>query len=425
MLLLFGAVVALVLVNVPIAVSLGIVALVAMVASHGLDILPNLAIVTYNGATNFPLLAIPLFILAGAIMNASGISTRLIAFASSLFGWMRGGLAHVSIGSSMFFAEISGSAVADVAALGSILIPGMKAKGYPAPFAAAVMSSAATLAVIIPPSIPMILYAVMAETSVVQLFVAGIVPGILGGFSLMGMAYWLSRRYNLPREEAFSLRRVGQTARDALWAFLLPIIILGGIFGGVVTATEGAALAVVAALFVGLLIYRELNVTHLKQAVIEGGVQTAIVMLLVATSALLGTYLTEVQAPQELAQSVSNFTQNKWVVLALLNVLFLLLGMFLHSAAAIILVVPVVMPLVKAVGIDPVHFGLIVTINLGIGQQTPPVASVLMVASSIAKASIWEVTRVNVWFIGVLIGVLLMVTYVPVTGLGLVEFFYR
>lgn len=163
----------------------------------------------------------------------------------------------------------------------------------------------------------------------------------------------------------------------------------------------------------------------MKQAVIEGGVQTAIVMLLVATSALLGTYLTEVQAPQELAQSVSNFTQNKWVVLALLNVLFLLLGMFLHSAAAIILVVPVVMPLVKAVGIDPVHFGLIVTINLGIGQQTPPVASVLMVASSIAKASIWEVTRVNVWFIGVLIGVLLMVTYVPVTGLGLVEFFYR
>jgi len=425
MLLLFGAVVALVLVNVPIAVSLGIVALVAMVASHGLDILPNLAIVTYNGATNFPLLAIPLFILAGAIMNASGISTRLIAFASSLFGWMRGGLAHVSIGSSMFFAEISGSAVADVAALGSILIPGMKAKGYPAPFAAAVMSSAATLAVIIPPSIPMILYAVMAETSVVQLFVAGIVPGILGGFSLMGMAYWLSRRYNLPREEAFSLRRVGQTAREALWAFLLPIIILGGIFGGVVTATEGAALAVVAALFVGLLIYRELNVTHLKQAVIEGGVQTAIVMLLVATSALLGTYLTEVQAPQELAQSVSNFTQNKWVVLALLNVLFLLFGMFLHSAAAIILVVPVVMPLVKAVGIDPVHFGLIVTINLGIGQQTPPVASVLMVASSIAKASIWEVTRVNVWFIGVLIGVLLLVTYVPVTGLGLVEFFYR
>ncbi len=422
---LFAAVLLLVLINVPIAVSLGIVAVVAMVASHGLDTLPNLALVIYNGATNFPLLAIPLFILAGAIMNASGISQRLIAFASSLFGWIRGGLAHVSIGSSMFFAEISGSAVADVAALGSVLIPGMMAKGYPRALAAAVMSSAATLAVIIPPSIPMILYAVMAETSVVQLFVAGIVPGVIGGFGLMGMAYWFARRYNLPREAAFSARRVWETGRDALWAFLLPIIILGGIFGGVVTATEGAALAVIAALFVGIVIYRELDLKHLKRAVLEGGIQTAIVMLLVATSALLGTYLSEVQAPQALAKAASEFTSNKWVVLALLNLLFLFLGMFLHSAAAIILVVPVVMPLIKSVGIDPVHFGLIVTINLGIGQQTPPVASVLMVASSIAKASVWEVTRVNIWFIGVLFAVLMLVTYVPVTGLGLVNLFYR
>ena len=425
MVLLFAAALALVLINVPIAASLGIVALSAMVVSHGTGSLPNLALVTYNGATNFPLLAIPLFILAGAIMNASGISQRLIAFASSLFGWIRGGLAHVSIGASMFFAEISGSAVADVAALGSVMIPGMKAKGYPKALAAAVMSSAATLAVIIPPSIPMILYAVMAETSVVQLFVAGIVPGIIGGFGLMGMAYWFARRYDLPREAAFSAPLVWKTFKEALWAFLLPVIILGGIFGGWVTATEGAALAVVAALFVGLFIYRVLDMAQLWKAVLEGGVQTAIVMLLVATSALLGTYLTEVQAPQALAQAITDFTTNKWVVLALLNVLFLFLGMFLHSAAAIILVVPVVMPLVRAVGIDPVHFGLIVTINLGIGQQTPPVASVLMVACSIAKASVWEVTRVNVWFIGVLLAVLLMVTYVPITGLGLVELFYR
>lgn len=421
----FGAVLALVLINVPIAVSLGIVAVVAMLASHGMESLPNMAVVIYNGATNFPLLAIPLFILAGAIMNASGISSRLIAFASALFGWVRGGLAHVSIGASLFFAEISGSAVADVAALGSLMIPGMKAKGYPSPYAAAAMSSAATLAVIIPPSIPMILYAVMSESSVVQLFVAGIIPGLIGAAGLMGMASFLARRYNLPRDERFSWARVRKTGREALWAFLLPIIILGGIFGGIVTATEGAALAVVAALFVGLAIYRELDLKHLRAAVMEGGVQTAVVMLLVATSALLGTYLTEVQAPQALAKAVSDFTSNKWAILALLNVLFLFLGMFLHSAAAIILVVPIVMPLVRAAGIDPVHFGLIVTINLGIGQQTPPVASVLMVASSIAKASVWEVTRVNVWFIGVLLAVLMLVTYVPITGMGLVELFYR
>jgi len=425
MLILFGAVLLLVLINVPIAVSLGIVAVVAMLSSQGLDSLPNMALVIYNGATNFPLLAIPLFILAGAIMNASGISQRLIAFASAIFGWVRGGLAHVSIGASLFFAEISGSAVADVAALGSILIPGMKKKGYPGPYAAAAMSSAATLAVIIPPSIPMILYAVMAETSVVQMFVAGIVPGLIGAFGLMAMASFLARRYNLPRDERFSVKRILTTGREALWAFALPIIILGGIFGGIVTATEGAALAVVAALFVGLVIYRELDLKHLRAAIMEGGSQTAVVMLLVATSALLGTYLTEVQAPQALAKAVGDFTSNKWVVLALLNVLFLFLGMFLHSAAAIILVIPIVMPLVRAVGIDPVHFGLIVTINLGIGQQTPPVASVLMVASSIAKASVWEVTRVNIWFIGVLFAVLMLVTYVPVTGLGLVNYFYR
>jgi len=259
----------------------------------------------------------------------------------------------------------------------------------------------------------------------VQLFVAGIVPGLIGAAGLMGTASFLARRYNLPREDRFSWARVRKTAREALWAFMLPIIILGGIFGGIVTATEGAALAVVAALFVGLAIYRELDLKHLRAAIMEGGVQTAVVMLLVATSALLGTYLSEVQAPQALARAVSDFTSNKYAILLLLNVLFLFLGMFLHSAAAIILVVPIVMPLVRAAGIDPVHFGLIVTINLGIGQQTPPVASVLMVASSIAKASVWEVTRVNVWFIAVLVGVLALVTYVPVTGLGLVNLFYR
>ena len=241
----------------------------------------------------------------------------------------------------------------------------------------------------------------------------------------MGMASFLAHRYNLPREDAFSIKRVAKTGREALWAFALPVIILGGIFGGVVTATEGAALAVIAALFIGLVVYRELDLKHLRAAIMEGGVQTAVVMLLVATSALLGTYLTEVQAPQALAQAVSDFTSNKWVVLALLNVLFLFLGMFLHSAAAIILVIPIVMPLVRSVGIDPVHFGLIVTINLGIGQQTPPVASVLMVACSIAKASVWDVSKINIWFIGVLVAVLMLVTYVPVSGMGLVELFYR
>ncbi len=423
--LMFVGLVGLILLNVPIAVSLGIVAMAAMVGSGGFDALLNAAIVMFTGATSFPLLAIPLFILAGAIMNTSSLSRRLIALASALFGFVRGGLAMITIGTSMFFAEISGSAVADVAAMGSILIPAMKKKGYPKEFAAAVMSSSATLAVIIPPSIPMILYAVMADTSVVQIFVAGIVPGILGGLGMMALAWWYARRYNYPVEEVFQWRKVLSTFKDAAWAFLLPIIILGGIFGGVVTATEGAALAVLAALFIGGVIYRELDFKHLYTAMIDGATQTATVMLLVAASALLGVYLTEQQIPQQLATWLSSITDNRYAVIGILNLFFLLIGLFLHSAAAIILVVPIVMPLVNAVGIDPVHFGLIVTLNLGIGQQTPPVASVLMASCSIARADMWKVTRVNLPFIGVLVAVLLLVTYVPPVPMALVDYFYR
>ena len=424
-LVLFGAVLALVLFDIPIAIALGVVAVVALVATQGVAMLPNVAITMYNGATSFPLIAIPLFILSGAIMNASGISRRLIAFASALLGWIRGGLAMVSIGTSLFFAEISGSAVADAAALGSILIPAMRSRGYSKEFAASVISSSATLAVIIPPSIPMLLYAVIAGTSVVKLFVSGIVPGIIGGFGMMGVAYWFARRYNFPVEQSFRWANVVKTFKEALFAFVLPVVILGTIFGGIVTATEGAAIAVLAALFVGFVVYRELDAKVLRTSIVEGGVQTAVVMLLVAASALLGVYLTETHLPQQLAQGILGFTSNKWAVLAILNVLFLILGFFLHSAAAIILVVPVVMPLVTAVGIDPVHFGLIVTINLGIGQQTPPVASVLMTCCAIAKADMWEVTKVNVYFVAVLVAVLLLVTYVPFVGMGLVDFFYK
>ena len=415
----------LVLINVPIAVALGVIATVAMVAKSGPDSLLGAAVVLFEGATSFPLIAIPLFVLAGAIMNTSGISRRLIAFASALLGFIRGGLSMVNIGTSMFFAEISGSAVADVAAIGSILIPAMKRRGYPKTFAAAVTSSSASLAIIIPPSIPMILYAVMANTSVVQLFVAGIIPGLIGAAGLMAISFWFAVRYNYPVEEVFQLSRVWTTFKEAAWAFLLPIIILGGIFGGFVTATEGAGLAVAAALFIGVVIYRELDVRHLHRALVDGAVQSAVVLLLVATSALLGLYLTESRIPQALARGIAELTDNRYVILALLNALFLVLGCFLHGAAAIILVVPIVLPLVNAAGLDLIHFGLIVTLNLAIGQQTPPVASVLITACSIAKADVWEVTKVNVYFIGVLAAVLLLVTYVPIIPLALVELFYR
>ncbi|WP_367274929.1 TRAP transporter large permease [uncultured Jannaschia sp.] len=408
----------------PIAVSILASALVGVWLLNGSLGFLNAALSLFDGATSFPLIAIPLFILAGALMNTGGISVRLIAFVSALIGFVRGGLAMVNVGVSLFFAEISGSAVADVAATGSVLIPAMKRKGYAPRFAAALTSSTASLAIIIPPSIPMILYGALSNTSIVQLFVAGIVPGLMGASLLMGMCYYFAVRYDLPREDGFSLARLGRATREAAWALMLPVIILGGIFGGIVTATEGAGLAVLAALAIGLLVYRELNLRKLYAALIDGVLQTSVVMLLVASSAVLGLYLTETQMPQKLAAGITTLTENPFLVLMIINVFLLFVGMVLHGAAAIILTVPIFMPLVNQLGIDPVHFGILLTLNIALGQQTPPVASVLVTACSIAKTDVWATTKTNLPFIGVLVFVLLTVTYVPAVPLWLVGVFY-
>ena len=262
---------ALVMLNVPIAVALGAVAMVAIWIMQGPQMLPNTALVMFEGATNFPLLAVPLFILAGGIMNASSIARRLINLATAILGFVRGGLAMVTVGASMFFAEISGSAVADVAALGTLLIPAMKSRGYSKEFAAAVTSSSASLAIIIPPSIPMILYAAMAQESAVKLFVAGIIPGVIGGLALMALCFYYAYKYKFPVEQRFSLTKLAQALREATWALVMPVVILGGIFGGFVTATEGAAVAVLAALAIGVLIYRDLDLKSLYQACVELG----------------------------------------------------------------------------------------------------------------------------------------------------------
>jgi len=270
----------------------------------------------------------------------------------------------------------------------------------------------------------MIVYGVSANASIEQLFVAGIVPGLLGAIGLMSVAYAFAVKYNLPTEEAFNTKRVKESFIEALPTFLLPIIILGGIFGGFVTATEAAGLAVVVAMGLGIY-YREVDLKRLRSAMVEGGIQTAVVMLLVAASVLMGGFLTRAQVPQELAQSMMSLTDNKYIILMILNIFFLIIGFFLHSVAAIILVVPIVVPLIQLVGIDPVHFGLIVTLNLAIGQQTPPVASVLITSCSIAKANIWDVSKVNVFFVAVLFVVLMLCTYVPAIPMFLVEYFYR
>jgi len=349
----------------------------------------------------------------------------LINFCSALVGFIRGGLAMVNIVASMFFAEISGSAVADAAALGSILIPAMKKKGYPADFSAAVTSASATQAIIIPPSIPMIIYAVMAESSIVELFMAGLIPGVMAGISMMILSYYFAVKRKYPIEEAFDLRKLWVTFKEASWAFLLPVIIIGGIFGGIFTATEAASMAVMAAFFIGVFVYRELRFRELPQVLLNCGIQTAVVMMIVAGSALLSWLLSNELIPQRIAAAITAATESKYIILMLMNIFFLFAGMFLHSAAAIIMIVPIVMPLVHKVGIDPIHFGLIVTFNLGIGQQTPPVASVLLTTCSVANISISEVMRVNIYFIFLAICVLIILTYLPEISLFLPNLLLR
>lgn len=421
--LVLGSVIALAALNVPIGFTLAIATIVVVVL-QGTAPLEAIPLMIFGGASKFPLLAIPLFILAGGLMTSSGISSRLINLASALVGFIRGGLAMVTVVASMFFGEISGSAVAGAAAIGKVVIPEMEKKGYPKAFSAGVVANASTLAIIIPPSIPMIIYAAMADTSVVKLFVAGVVPGVLGGGLMMLLSYYFARTRGYPKEAAFSLRVLLRALREGFWALMIPVVIWGGIFGGIATATEVGGVAALAAIIIGVFIYRELTWKQVWETIKESSVQTAVIMLIVATSAVLGWYLTNEGIPQQLTQAMLSLTGNRYLILLLLNVAFLVAGCFLHSAAAIILIVPIVLPLIRELGIDPIHFGLMVTINLGIGQQTPPVATVLITTSAIANLSMWEVFRTGIYYTMVIVLLTLLVTYFPGIGMWLVHAVY-
>jgi tripartite ATP-independent transporter DctM subunit len=390
--------------------------LIALTTSTPLVVVP---LRLFNGTDSFPMVAVPLFILAGSLMNRAGISNRLVELASSLVGFVRGGLAMTTTVSSMFFSEISGSAVADAAALGSVLIPAMKERGYPARFAAAVLSSSATIAIIIPPSIPMILYGAITGSSIVKLFLAGVVPGVLCGVAIMLTSYWLTRRGGFAESEPFVWKRVTLGFRRAFLALALPLVVLGGIFAGVFTATEAAAVAVMLALGLGFFVYRALDGKDLRPVLVDAASQTAVVMILVAGSAVLGWYLANQQVPERLTAFTLAHVGGKTGALLLIDGLWLVAGMILHSAAAIVLLVPILLPLTTELGIDPVHFGLMVTVSLAIGQQTPPVASVLITTCSIAKVPMGEVMRVNVYFILAMLVVLLLVTFFPQLSLWL------
>jgi C4-dicarboxylate transporter DctM subunit len=415
--IILGVIVLLTIINVPIGYALSIATILAILVT-GAGSLSVVPLNLFSGASSFPLLAIPLFILAGGLMETSGISQRLVNLANSLVGFIRGGLAMVTVVATLIQSEISGSSVADAAAIGKVVIPAMEKRGYPRALSAAIVSNAASAAILIPPSIPMIIYAWMAEVSIAKLFFAGFLPGIITCLAMMGLCYYYARKLNLPVEKKFSLREVGRSTVQAFWALMIPIVIWVGILGGIATATEVAALAVVAALAIGLFIYREISGKQTVEILKDSVGQTASVMLIVAASAVLGWYLTSEQVPQKFAKMILDTTDNKILILMFLNLFFLVAGMFLHSAAAIILIVPIVLPLVRQIGVDPIHFGIIVTLNLGVGQQTPPVATVLFTTAAIAKVSFWEVFRVGWPFTLVIFLVTILVTYVPWISLG-------
>ena len=410
--------VVLLVMGLPIAFVLGVTAAVMILLDPA--VVPQIiGLIPFGGANNYLLVAALLFMIAGEVMNQGRIAEKLIAFASSLVGHIRGGLAHVNILTSLFFSEISGTATSDAAAIGSVMIPQMKKRGYPAAFAAAVTSTSATMAIIVPPSLNLILYAYVANASIAELFAAGIVPGFLVCGLLMATAYIISVKRGYPTEGAFSFARVIETGKDAAIPLTLPILILVGILGGIFTATEAGAIAAFWSIILAVFLYRTIRLGNLIDTFRVAGKRSAMLMFIVATSTLLGWYLTNQRIPQDIAQAILGISDNYWVVLAAINIFFLLAGTIIHGTPAILMLVPIFLPLADQLCIDRVHFGLILTINLGIGQQTPPVASVVLITCAIAKISIAKIIPSLMWFLLAMLVALTLVNVFPAIVLWL------
>lgn len=416
-LILFGGMVLLFALNAPVAVALGGAAFAAVLAKGlsmpaGLE--PMLAVQRlYAGADSFPLLAVPLFMLAGELMSAGGISRRIVALADALVGHLPGGLAAVSVVSAMFFAGVSGSAAADTAAVGSILIPAMIRRGYPAPLAGAVQAAGGCIGVIIPPSIPMIVFGALTGASIGRLFAGGVLPGLLMGASLVALCVVEARRSGRVPERRFEARALWPAIRSGAWALGAPAIILGSIIGGVATATESAAMAVAYALPVGLYAHRELRWRDLPRLARCAGVTSSVVMLIIAAASLFGWVMALERLPQSIASWMLSLSCDRVALLLLVNLLLLVVGTFLETTAAILLFVPVLVPLLPALGIDLVHLGVIVVVNLAIGMLTPPLGVCLVVSCSIARIPLSAISRAIVPMLVVLVIDLLLVTFCP------------
>lgn len=418
-LVLIGSFAALMLLGMPVAYALGLAALLG-----GLWIelpLDAIMIQIASGVNKFSLLAIPCFVLAGAIMAEGGMARRLVAFAGVLIGFVRGGLSLVNILSSTFFGAISGSSVADTASIGSVLIPEMEKNGYPRPFATAVTVSGSVQAILIPPSHNAVIYSMAAggSVSVAALFMAGVFPGLLLGLSLSIYCLYVARKRNYPKGRVIPMSEALKICLDAMWGLMTMVIILGGIMSGVFTATESASIAVVWAFFVTMFIYRDYRWSDLPKLMHRTVKTVSIVMILIGFAASFGYIMTLMQIPLKITAILTTLSDNRYVILALINIMLLVLGTLMDMAPLILILTPVLLPVAKAIGIDPVHFGMIMMVNLGIGLITPPVGAVLFVGSAVAKLRIEEVVRAMGPFFVILLGVLIMVTYLPAISLWL------
>ncbi|WP_270935250.1 TRAP transporter large permease [Falsiroseomonas oryzae] len=414
------AVCVLILYGLPVAVTLGAVAAVLMWATTGPDLLVILIQRMYAATTSFPLLAVPFFVLAGNLMNTGGMTERIFAVAHLMVGRIRGGLGHVNVLASMLFAGMSGSAVADAAGLGVVEVRAMTKAGYSARFAATITAVSSTIGPIIPPSIPFVIYGSLANVSVGALFLAGLVPGILMGVALMAIIAVVARRRNLPVAEGRPpLPESWAILRAALPALAMPPLVLGGIFGGIVTPTEAAVVAAGYAFLLGFLFYRELKLSDLPEILWQSGRQTAQVMLIIAAAAPFGWVLIQQEIPNAVMAALFALSTEPWVILLIINVVLLVLGMFIEGIAILIIAFPVLLPVMTQLGVDPVHFGVVVVLNIMIGLVTPPVGMCLYVVSEVGKVPINEIIA-EMWpYVLALIGVLLLVTYIPALSLWL------
>ncbi|MCX7823471.1 MAG: TRAP transporter large permease [Syntrophobacterales bacterium] len=398
------------IVNTPIGIAIGVSSLA--VFSIKSDLSPLIFIQRlYAGVDSFPLLAVPLFMYAGFIMEAGGISKRIVEFAEALVGWIPGGLAAVCVISAMFFGGISGSAAADTAAVGSILIPAMVKRGYRTEFANAIVAASGSLGVIIPPSIPMIIFGFLTGASISKLFIAGIIPGILIGFSLMTVSLVILWREGMREGSRFSMRRLGETFWRAKWALATPIVILSGILGGVFTATEAASIATLYAIFVGVVIHKELSLGDLPSLFIKGSITASVVLFIISCASVFSWIMAIEKIPLMVAHWIFEITKDPILLLLIMNVVLIVLGTFLETTASLILFVPLFMQIFPQLGIDIVQFGVIIVLNLAIGMLTPPLGICLIVACSISGARIEPTVRAIVPFIGFIMLNLLLVTY--------------